>query len=121
MTPLLVGLAGGLGAVSRFVLDNAVARLIRFPFPFGTLVINVTGSFLLGLLTAWTTRTGALPELGTILGSGFLGGFTTFSTASMELVRLSRAGSPAKALFLASAMLVVSVLAAAAGLLIGRV
>lgn len=117
MTPLLIALAGGLGATARFVLDGVVARRNPFRIPLGTVVINVTGSLLLGLLTGAVIAHGGSTELKLVLGTGFLGGYTTFSTASVEAVRLA-AGTRALALSFAHAagMLAVSLAAAALGL-----
>ncbi len=118
MTPLLIALAGGLGAAARFVADGVVARHNPFPFPLGTVVINVSGSLLLGLLTGTViAHSGGPNELQLILGAGFLGGYTTFSTASVEAVRLA-AGTRALALSFAHAagMLVLGLAAAALGL-----
>jgi len=118
MTPLLIALAGGLGAAARFVVDGAVAHRNHFRFPLGTVVINVTGSLLLGLLTGTVIAHGGGPnELQLVLGTGFLGGYTTFSTASVEAVRLA-AGTRALALSFAHAagMLVLSLAAAGLGL-----
>lgn len=118
MTPLLIALAGGLGAAARFVADGVVARHNPFPFPLGTVVINVTGSLLLGLLTgAVIAHSGGPNGVQLILGTGFLGGYTTFSTASVEAVRLA-AGARALTLSFAHAagMLVLGLGAAALGL-----
>ncbi len=118
MTPLLIALAGGLGAAARFVADGVVARHNPFPFPLGTVVINVTGSLFLGLLTgAVIAQSGGPNELQLILGTGFLGGYTTFSTASVEAVRLA-VGTRALALSFvhAAGMLVFGLSAAALGL-----
>jgi len=117
---VLVALAGGLGAACRFLIDSALAARTRRNFPVGTLVINVTGSFLLGLLVGWAQQHGPGAEPArAVLGTGFLGGYTTFSTASVELVRLTRAGRRAAALGLACGMLGFSVAAAAAGVACG--
>jgi CrcB protein len=89
VTVLLLALAGGLGAVARFVLDGAVATARSWRYPVGTTAINLTGSFLLGLL-AGLTATVLLPDPAyVVLGTGFLGGYTTFSTAAYETVRLA--------------------------------
>ncbi len=116
---LLVALAGGVGAVARFVLDSVVAARAQRPFPVGTLVVNVLGSFLLGLLVGWARHRGGTADVRAVLGTGFLGGFTTFSTASVELVRLVRAGRPGTAAALAGSMVLISVLGALLGLWLG--
>ncbi len=120
MIPLLVALAGGLGAVTRFVVDAAVTRRTRsVRLPVGTIVVNVTGSLLLGLVVGWwSSRTGD-PTLRAILGTGFLGGYTTFSTASVEAARLVRAERPWSVLLHAGGTLVAGVLAAALGFWLG--
>lgn len=89
MITLLVALAGGAGAVVRFVVDGVVARHNRLSMPLGTFVINVTGSFLLGVLTGLVLAHPGLGEVKTVLGTGFAGGYTTFSTASVEGARLA--------------------------------
>lgn len=89
MTVLLLALAGGLGAVARFVLDGAVSTARPWRYPVATTLINLTGSFLLGLL-AGLAATALLPGSALlVLGTGFLGGYTTFSTAAYEAVRLA--------------------------------
>ena len=115
MTGLWIALAGGLGALARFALDTAIARRNRTGFPLGTIVINVTGSFLLGLVAGWLL-TGALGPIGAIAGTGFLGGYTTFSTASVEAARLLRAGRGWSTVLHAVGMLVAGVLAPPLGL-----
>jgi CrcB protein len=93
VTPLLfiaIAVAGGLGAAARFVLDGVVRARTnsRTTFPLGTFLINASGSLLLGLVVGLTSSQ-LLPEtLHAIVGAGFLGGYTTFSTASFETVRL---------------------------------
>ncbi|GAA1392094.1 fluoride efflux transporter CrcB [Luteococcus peritonei] len=92
MNLVLMAVLGGLGAVCRFMLDAAVRRRLPGAFPAGTLLVNLLGSFLLGLLTGAVLRSGLDPDVRLVLGTGFCGGFTTFSTASLEVVRLVRAG-----------------------------
>ena len=91
MTPLLflaIAVAGGVGAVCRFVLDGLLTSLSEADFPWPTVLINITGSLLLGLITGFAVS-GLLPEAWRlVLGTGFLGGYTTFSTASVDTVRL---------------------------------
>ncbi|RZU65669.1 camphor resistance protein CrcB [Microterricola gilva] len=122
MTPLLfalLALAGGVGAAARFVLDGAIRTRLRTAFPWATTVINVSGSLVLGVLTG-LTAVHLLPEqLGVILGAGFLGGYTTFSTASYETVQLIRQGRYGASLLSGLLMLALCVAAAALGLWIG--
>jgi CrcB protein len=84
MTAFLVALAGGLGAVARFVADWLVGRARSAPPFTGTFLVNVVGSCALGLAYG----SGHLVQA--VVGAGFLGGFTTFSAASLEVVRLAQ-------------------------------
>lgn len=88
MIALYVALAGGLGAVARFVLDGVSRARWAPSFPWPTVLINVTGSLLLGVMLGLTLFRGAPTELELVVGTGFCGGYTTFSTASFETVRL---------------------------------
>jgi CrcB protein len=122
VTPLLalaVAAAGGLGAVSRLVLDGVLRARLRIAFPIGTTVINVTGSFLLGFVTGLAAAHGLPPEWRAILGTGFLGGYTTFSTASYETVRLAQQRRYRAAFFNGVGMLVLALAAAWLGLWLG--
>ena len=122
MSVLLFGLiacAGGVGAALRLAVDGFIRARARVIYPLGTTVINVTGSLLLGLVTG-LALTRILPEeLALILGSGLLGGYTTFSTASYETIRLIQEGRWLAALVNGPGMLLLCVLAAAAGLWVG--
>ena len=113
MIPVWVAVAGGLGAAARFMLDGALTARLSRSLPTATLVINVLGSFLLGLVTGGIDDGAALRAA---LGVGFLGGFTTFSTASVEGWRLLRAGRAAAAALHAGGGLIAGVLAAFLGL-----
>jgi fluoride exporter len=116
---LLVAVGGGVGAALRFLLDGLVKARVS-GFPLGTVVINVSGSLVLGLLTGLgQAGTLALPAVA-ILGTGMMGGYTTFSTASVETVQLFRSGRIRTAVLNGLGMLVVSVGAAALGLWLGR-
>lgn len=86
MTPLvfvLVIAAGGLGAAARFFLDGLISARTRSVFPYGIYLVNFSGSFLLGLATSL-----AADEALTVIGGGLLGGYTTFSTTSVDTIRL---------------------------------
>ncbi|MFT4220585.1 MAG: fluoride efflux transporter CrcB [Microbacterium sp.] len=116
---LALSVAGGLGAVARFVLDGAITGRIHRTYPIGTTVINVSGSFLLGVVTALAVAHALPPEWRVIIGVGFLGGYTTFSTASFETVRLALLGRWGPALLNGFGMMLAAFLAAAVGMLLG--
>lgn len=80
--------AGGVGAVLRYLADGAVQDRTSGPFPWGTLTVNLAGSFVLGLLTGLAWHHGLPGPWKAALGTGFCGGLTTWSTASWESVRL---------------------------------
>lgn len=94
---LLMGLAGGLGGAVRFVVDTFLTSRVRTAVPVGTITVNLVGSFLLGLATGLVVS-GADGRLAPVAGTGFCGGFTTFSTASVEIVLLLRGDRPRPAL-----------------------
>lgn len=85
---LWVGLAGSAGAVARFVLDGMIRSRRTSEFPWATIIVNVTGSLLLEFIAGLVLFHGAPGSVQTIVGVGFCGGYTTFSTASFETVRL---------------------------------
>ncbi|VXC20353.1 CrcB family protein [Aeromicrobium sp. 9AM] len=116
MTPLLMALAGGLGAGSRWSLDAWLRPRVSPRLPWSTHVINISGSLLLGLIVGL----GADDTWHTVLGTGFLGGYTTFSTASVESVHLAIEGRYRTATVNAVGMLVLSIAAAALGYAVGR-
>jgi len=93
MTPLVftgIAVAGGFGAALRMLLDGFVKSRLTGAMPWGTILINVSGSLVLGFLTGLAAGR-LLPETWhLIIGTGFLGGYTTFSTASVETVRLAQ-------------------------------
>jgi CrcB protein len=84
----LVGLLGGLGALARFRVGEAVRTRWPCKFPLGTLAVNLTGSLLLGVLVGASLASDTL----LVLGTGFLGGYTTFSTWMVESERLAEDG-----------------------------
>ena len=112
----LVGLAAALGAVSRYLVDQAVANKWESAFPWGTWVINVTGSFALGLLTGLALHHGLSAHVVSVLGTGICGGYTTFSTFNFESVRLAEDGSLAGAVGSIAGSIAAGLLAAACGL-----
>ncbi len=121
MQLLLVGLGGFAGAVLRWAVDGWISERNPTAFPFGTLFINLTGSFVLGVLFALVVERNVLPaDVRLPLMVGFLGAYTTFSTFMLESWRLVETG----AYGLAAANLVGSValglVAVVAGLAVGR-
>lgn len=111
----LLAMAGGIGAIARFMLDGVLRNRLRTVLPLGTMIINVSGSLLLGFLTGLVLFAGTPDGWRVVVGTGFLGGYTTFSTASVETARLVQERRWLLALINAFGMLVLAVLAAAAG------
>ena len=111
--------AGGCGAAARFVVDGVIRSRVRSSFPWATLAINVTGSFLLGLLTALVLFHGQGETARAVIGTGFCGGYTTFSTTAFESVRLLQRGKARLAVLSAAGSLALTMCAGAAGLAIG--
>lgn len=122
MTPVIfvvLALAGGVGAVARFGIDSLIRAHTEGPVPLGTVVINLSGSLALGMVTG-VVGAHAVPEAWQlVLGVGFLGGYTTFSTASVETVELCRRGYWRLALVTGVGVLLGGTGLAALGLLIG--
>jgi CrcB protein len=116
MVLLGVLLAGGAGAVARYVIDGAVHRRWEPTVPVGTLLVNAAGSFVLGVLTGAALYHHPDPAVRTILGTGFCGALTTWSTLSWETVRLFDEGEPAAAALAMLGGLASSVGAAAVGI-----
>jgi fluoride exporter len=118
VTALWVALAGSAGALARFGLDGGLRRRWPTTFPWATLVVNVTGSLLLGLVTGLVLFRGEPDALRIVVGTGFCG--TTFSTASFETVRLLQTGRRLQAATHAVGSLLLTVLAGGAGLALAR-
>ncbi|MBX9639530.1 MAG: fluoride efflux transporter CrcB [Mycobacteriaceae bacterium] len=116
MTTALVWLGimliGGIGSVTRFLVDRTVARRVGRPFPYGTLTVNITGAALLGFLTS-----AALPkDVSLLIGTAFVGAYTTFSTWMLETQRLGEE----RQLPAAFANIAVSVLLGLGAVLLGQ-
>jgi len=118
-TVLLLALLGGVGAAARYLMDDLVNRRWTGRFPLATLLVNVSGSFVIGLLAV--TVGPAWPQIYAIGATGFCGGYTTFSTATLEAVRLDREGAWRQAGVASAGHLLLCVIAAALGAGLGRV
>lgn len=118
---ILLGLvvAGAFGALLRYEAELHVRRLLGPSFPWGTLVINVSGGFVLGLLTGLAAHHGISSGTLTVLGTGLLGAYTTFSTFTFDTVTLSERGRVGAAAANIGASVLLGLGAAALGLLVG--
>jgi CrcB protein len=118
MTLLLVALLGGAGAATRFLVDGLIRGRWSRVFPLATVLINVSGSALLGLL-AGALAYRSMPSTAYVVAAvGFCGGYTTFSTAMVETVRLAQSGDYRRAVANALGTLLLAVGAAALGVLV---
>lgn len=108
--------AAGIGAPARYLLDGFVQDHVTGAFPWGTFVVNITGCALLGLLTGLGLYHGVTSTTRTIIGTGGLGAYTTFSTFTFETVRLAEEGAINEAIRNAGFSFLVGAAAAAAGL-----
>ena len=113
---LVVALAGGAGAVLRALLIHHVAIRRNDPLPVGTVLVNATGSLLLGILTGLSLYHGLGSHLLAVIGVGLCGGYTTWSTASWETVHLLHTGQRGYAAIYTVGGLAICLGAAAAGL-----
>lgn len=123
---LVVAIGGGVGAGARFMVDGEIRARHSGGFPWGTFVVNVVGSFLIGVFStlffALVGRGMPVDGAGLLqlaLTTGLCGGFTTFSTATVESVRLAQSGRMRLALANALGTLALTILAAALGVAVG--
>lgn len=116
MTVLLISMAGGAGALLRFIADGLIRTRFGRLFPWGTLLINISGSLLLGIVIGLALNHHASPTTVLILGTGYCDGYTTFSTASFETVRFIEGQRFGIALCNALGGLLLTIAAAALGL-----
>lgn len=117
-TVIGIGVAGALGAAARYLTVEVVARWWRHPFPLAIFLINVGGAFALGFITgAFAAPTQLDTRL--LVGTGFLGGYTTFSTLSFDTFNHARRGATLHAWLNAGASLLAGLLAALLGLALG--
>jgi CrcB protein len=115
MTLALVVLGGAIGAPLRYLTDLLVQSRHDSVYPWGTFIVNVFGSALLGLVAGGVVMAGAPPWLLALVGTGFCGALTTFSTFGFETVRLIEDGSVGEAFLNAGLSLIVGLAAASAG------
>lgn len=121
MQILLVAAGGAVGSVCRYLVGVGALRLLGPSFPWGTLTVNVVGSFGIGVLAELiVVRFGASTDLRLLLITGFLGGFTTFSAFALDAVSLFERGAALSSLVYLVASVVVSLAATVAGMFLMR-
>jgi CrcB protein len=121
MPLLFVAVGSAIGGVARYLVSGALQRGTRGSFPFGTLAVNLIGSFILGFVVQYALEHRDFsPELRLFLTAGFCGGFTTFSTFSVETFDLLEYAHYSQALLYVAASLGLGLLATAAGVLLAR-
>ncbi len=117
----LVGAGGCLGSILRFWLGTYIASRLGTRFPYGTLVINITGSFLIGLVFAlMTARTSWSPNWRYLIPIGFIGGYTTFSSFEYETLRTIQDGQIGLGFLYVGLSVVVGFVAVWGGVMVGR-
>lgn len=118
---LLLCLAGGLGSLSRYTLAGVIQRLLGAGFPLGTFVVNILGCFLFGLVWgAFEDRLALPPESRTIILTGFMGAFTTFSTFIFESVNLLATSQFFYAIANLTGQIIIGIILLWLGLYLGR-
>jgi fluoride exporter len=118
---VMVGIGGCLGSVARFWLGSFIGSRMGTRFPYGTLVINVTGSFLIGLVFAvLTVKTQWSPTWRYLIPIGFLGGYTTFSSFEFETLRTIQDGQIALGLLYVAASVAFGFVAVWGGVIAGK-
>lgn len=121
MVILGVGVGGFFGAIARYVVDGWVSNATRATFPWGTFVINASGSFILGVLFAAAIERAVLPaDIRAPAMIGFVGAYTTFSTWMLESWRLIEDGAYAAAIGNLAGSVVIGLVAVFVGLVLGR-
>ena len=123
LTWLAVAAGGALGSVARFWLTGAMAALTGPRFPYGTLLINILGSLVIGVVAGVTltpARMGMHPDLRIFLMVGICGGFTTFSAFSLQTLELVQTGDLMPAAFYIAGSVVLCILAVWLGWALGR-
>jgi fluoride exporter len=114
-----VALAGALGAVLRYLVDHLVQRRADSEFPFGVMAVNLSGSFILGVLVGAGLHHGVSTTVVTVAGTGLIGSYTTFSTFTFDSVRLAEDGYRSMSVLNVTVGIVVGIALAATGLALG--
>ncbi len=118
---MYIAVGGALGAVMRYLVSTGIHSILGRGFPYGTLTVNVLGSFLMGYLFIFMIERSSLgPEWRALILIGFLGAFTTFSTFSMETLNLLENGAIARAFANITVNVVTCILATWLGVILGR-
>lgn len=119
---LMAAMGGAIGAAGRYLVSVGTMRLIGIGFPWGTLIVNVAGSLVMGLMIeAFALRYSVSNEVRTLLATGILGGFTTFSAFSLDFAVLMERKAQGLAMVYLGSSVGLSILALFAGLYIARV
>ncbi len=120
-TIAMVALGGAFGAVSRYGVNVGATHFFGHGFPWGTVIVNVVGSFLMGIVIAKFAQADHLsPEMKSMIVTGFLGAFTTFSTFSLDFVTLWQRGEIIPAMLYMLGSVIISILALGAAMYIMR-
>jgi fluoride exporter len=117
----MIGIGGFAGAIARYVLGNYIGSRLGVRFPYGTFVINISGSFLIGFILVLLARTTASQYWRYLIPIGFIGAYTTFSTFEYETLRAIQEGQPMTGLLNVGLSVVVGFVAVWAGSALGRV
>lgn len=118
---LLVAAGGAVGSVARYAVGAWTIRAFGTALPWGTFIVNIVGSFVIGLFAEMVARKfSASPELRLLLITGFLGGFTTFSAFSLDAITLIERGASTWALAYVVGSVTLAIAAVIAGLALGR-
>lgn len=116
-----IAIGSALGGVTRYLVGAFIQQRAGIAFPYGTLLVNITGSFLLGFLLRYALATPAIsPEVRGLLTTGFCGGYTTFSTFTYETMVLLEDGELRRAAVYVLVSVIVSLIAAYAGIELAR-
>jgi fluoride exporter len=119
---VLVVLGGAIGSLLRWAAIFMTIQRLGFGFPWGTLAVNVVGSFAIGVVAAWAVggAFGVTPPVRLFLATGVLGGFTTFSSFSLETLNLIREGAVPQAFIYVAGSVLLGLAAASAGMVVAR-